>query len=110
MIPGFSQAKVPKDVLEKQENKMKKWKYAIQSMTKEEIETPELLDKQTSRIQRIAKGSGTTTSEIRELLKQYKMMNELVKSQSSLEGLEQGKIDQKTMQKMAKKFRGKIKL
>jgi signal recognition particle subunit SRP54 len=109
MIPGFSQAKVPKNVLEKQENKMKKWKYAIQSMTKQEIETPELLEKQTSRIQRIAKGSGTTTSEIRELLKQYKMMNDLIKSQSSLEGLEQGKIDQKTMQKMAKKFRGKIK-
>ncbi len=109
MIPGFGQAKVPKEVLEKQENKMKRWKYAIQSMTKQEVETPELLEKQTSRIARVAKGSGTTTSEIRELLKQYKMMNELVKSQSSLEGLEEGKIDQKTMQKMAKKFRGKMK-
>ncbi len=109
MIPGFSKAKVPKEVLEKQEGKMKRWKFAIQSMTKQEIENPELLEKQTSRIQRIAKGSGTTTSEIRELLKQYKMMNELVKSQSSLEGLEQGKIDQKTLQKMAKKFKGKMK-
>ena len=110
MIPGFSQAKFPKDVLGKQETKMKKWKYAIQSMTKQEIENPEILEKQTSRIKRVAKGSGTTTSEIRELLKQYKIMNELVKSQSSLENLEQGKIDQKTMQKMAKKFKGKIKL
>jgi signal recognition particle subunit SRP54 len=109
MVPGFGQAKVPKEALEKQEKKMKMWKYAIQSMTKQEIENPELLDKQTSRIARVAKGSGTTTSEIRELLKQYKMMKELVKSQSSLEGLEQGKIDPKTLQKMAKKFRGKIK-
>lgn len=110
MIPGFGKAKVPKEALEKQENKMRRWKYAIQSMTKQEIENPELLDKQTQRIARIAKGSGTTTSEIRELLKQYKVMNELIKSQSSLEGLEQGNIDQKTLQKMAKKFRGKIKL
>lgn len=110
MIPGFSQTKVPKEILEKQEKKMKNWKYAIQSMTKQEVENPDLFDKQTSRIQRVSKGSGTTTSEIRELLKQYKMMNELVKSQSSLEGLEQGNIDQKTLQKMAKRFKGKIKL
>ena len=48
--------------------------------------------------------------ELDELLKQYKMMNDLVKSSSSLEGLEQGKIDQKTLQKMAKKFKGKIKI
>lgn len=109
MIPGFSQAKVPKEVLGKQENKMKRWKYAIQSMTKDEIENPEILEKQTSRIKRVAKGSGTTTSEIRELLKQYKMMQGLIKSQSSMEGLEQGKIDKKTMQKMAKQFKGKIK-
>ncbi len=109
MVPGFGKAKIPKEVLEKQESKMKRWKYAIQSMTKQEIENPGMFDKQTSRIQRVSKGSGTTTSEIRELLKQYKMMSELVKSQSSLEGLEQGQIDQKTLQKMAKKFRGKMK-
>ncbi len=109
MVPGFGKAKIPKEVLEKQENKMKKWKYAIQSMTREEIENPELFEKQTSRISRVAKGSGTTTSEIRELLKQYKMMNDLVKSQSSMEGLEKGQLDKKTLQKMAKQFRGKIK-
>jgi signal recognition particle subunit SRP54 len=106
MIPGLGQAKIPQNMLEKQEAKMKHWKAAIDSMTKEEIENPELLEKQTSRIARIAKGSGSTTSEIRELLKQYKMMNEMIKSQSSLAD---GKIDQKTLQKMAKRFKGKIK-
>ncbi len=112
MIPGLGNAssKIPKETLEKQENKMKHWKYAIQSMTKEEIENPELFDKETSRIQRVAKGSGTTTSEIRELLKQYKMINEMMKSQSSMEGLSRGKIDKKTMMKFAKKFKGKIKI
>jgi signal recognition particle subunit SRP54 len=106
MIPGLGQAKIPEGMMEKQEQKVKHWKSAISSMTKEEIENPELLEKQTSRIARIAKGSGTTTSEIRELLKQYKMMNEMIKSQSSLS---EGKIDQKTLQKMARKFKGKMK-
>jgi len=78
MVPGMSAAKVPKDVLAKQEAKMKHWKNAISSMTEEEIDNPEVLEKQTSRIQRIAKGSGTTTTEIRELLKQYKMMQKVL--------------------------------
>jgi len=107
MIPGMSTAKVSKDVLAKQEQKMTHWKNAISSMTEQEIETPEILEKQTSRIQRIAKGSGTTTTEIRELLKQYKMLKEMMGMQSNLA---EGKIDQKMMQKMAKKFKGKIKL
>jgi len=107
MIPGMSAAKVPKGMLEKQEAKMKHWKDSISSMTEEEIENPEILEKQTSRIQRVAKGSGTTTTEIRELLKQYKMIKEMMGMQT---GLAEGKIDQKTMQKMAKKFRGKVKI
>ena len=107
MIPGMSAAKVPKNVLAKQESQMGHWKNAISSMTEEEIENPEVLEKQTSRIKRIAEGSGTTTTEIRELLKQYKMLKEMMGMQG---GLAEGKIDQKMMQKMAKKFRGKIKL
>lgn len=106
MVPGMSAAKVPKNVLNKQEDKMKNWKNAISSMTEQEIENPELLEKQTSRIARIAKGSGTTTTEIRELLKQYKMLKEMMGMQS---GITDGNIDQKMMQKMAKKFQGKMK-
>ena len=106
MIPGMSSAKIPKAALEKQEAKMKNWKCAISSMTEEEIENPEILEKQTSRIARIAKGSGTTTTEIRELLKQYKMLKEMMSMQS---GMAEGNIDPKMMQKMAKKFKGKMK-
>ncbi|MCR4285100.1 MAG: signal recognition particle receptor subunit alpha [archaeon] len=106
MVPGISAAKVPKDVLKKQEEKMKHWKTAISSMTEEEIENPEIIEKQTNRIKRIAKGSSTTTTEIRELLKQYKLLKEMMGMQG---GLAEGKIDQRTMQKMAKKFKGKIK-
>ncbi|MEM4331059.1 MAG: signal recognition particle receptor subunit alpha [Candidatus Pacearchaeota archaeon] len=111
LIPGFSSAsdKISKEELEKQQEKIKRWKYAIQSMTKEERENPDLLEKQTTRIQRISKGSGVTTSEIKEMLKQYKIMRDLIKSQSSLEGFEEGKINKKLMMRIAKKFKGKFK-
>ena len=103
MIPGMSAAKIPKEALQKQEAKMKNWKSAISSMTETEIENPEILEKQTSRIARIAKGSGTTTTEIRELLKQYKMLKEMMGMQS---GMQDGNLDPKMMQKIAKKMKG----
>lgn len=108
MIPGMDRIKdkiSSKDISE-QESKLKKWKNAINSMTEEEIENPEILEKQTSRMQRIAHGSGTNTSDIRMLIKQYKLLNEMIKSQKSLAD---GNMDQKTMMKLAKKFKGKIK-
>lgn len=109
MIPGLGKAKerISSSDLENQQSKLTKWKNAINSMTPYEIENPEVLEKQTSRIQRISKGSGTSTSDIRALLKQYKMLSELIKSQSSLSS---GNLDQKTMMKLAKKFgKGKFK-
>jgi len=106
MIPGLGKAKVPEEALETQQEKAKHWKHAINSMTKNEQENPEILEKETSRIQRIAKGSGTTTSEIRSMLKQYKMLKEMIKSQSQIS--EKG-MDQKTIMKLAKKFGRKMK-
>lgn len=108
MIPGMGNVKekIGEEQLESQQNKVKRWKHAINSMTQEEIENPEILEKQTSRIQRIAHGSGTTTSEIRALIKQYRMLHEMIKSQSSLS---EGTMDQKTLMKMAKKFGKKMK-
>jgi len=108
MVPGLGNLKdkISPEMMESQEGKIKKWKAAISSMTKAEKEDPELLEKQTSRIARIAKGSGNTTSDIRALLKQYKMLQELVKSQSSIS--EKG-LDQKTMMKLARKFGKKMK-
>ena len=108
MIPGLGKAKekISSGQLEQQQKKLKNYKNAINSMTQEEIETPEVLEKQTSRIQRIAKGSGTSTTDVRMLLKQYKMLKDLIKEQSSLE---EGKLDQKTLMKMAKKL-GKKKM
>ncbi len=109
MIPGLGKAKekIPESLIESQQEKIKRWKHAIKSMTEYEIENPEVLEKQTSRIQRIAKGSGITTSDIRALIKQYKMLNEMIKSQSQLS---EGNLDQKTMMKLARKFGKKMRL
>ncbi len=110
MIPGVGNAinKIPKSELEKQEKKMVRWKSAINSMTEEEIENPEILEKQSSRIARVAKGSGTTTTEIRMLLKQYKLLKDMLYS-SSADKLASGQIDKKMMQKIAKQMKGKVK-
>ncbi|MEK6934266.1 MAG: signal recognition particle receptor subunit alpha [Nanoarchaeota archaeon] len=95
MIPGMGNVDIPKEMLEGQEEKLVKWKYIMQSMTKEELEDPDLLS--STRIERIAKGSGCTTKEVRELLKQYRQAKKLMK-------LMKGKDPSKLM----KKFKGKI--
>jgi signal recognition particle subunit SRP54 len=78
MIPGGGMMKLPKDFdFSKQEKKMKKWGFIIQSMTKEEKENPNSINP--SRIKRIAKGSGTTESDVRELIKYYNQMKKMMK-------------------------------
>ncbi len=108
MIPGFSgiEKKVPENLLENQEAKIAKWEHIIKSMTPEEKTNPEIFDKETSRISRVASGAGVSNSDIRSLLKQYKLLNEMIKSGSDMD-MSQG-MNQKQMQKLMKKF-GKIK-
>ena len=77
MIPGFSGMKMPKEALQVQEGKLTKWKIAMDSMTKKEREFPDIIDG--DRIKRISKGSGVPESEIRDLLKQYKMAKKMMK-------------------------------
>ncbi len=75
-------------------------------MTPEERENPEILEKQTSRISRIAKGAGVNNSDIRSLLKQYKLLNDMIKSGGDMD-MSQG-LSQKQLQKLAKKFGKKL--
>ena len=103
MIPGFGNAKIPENALENQQEKISKWEHIVKSLTPEEVDNPELLEKQTSRIARVAKGSGVHTSDVRGLLKQYKMLNEFIKS-GDIAGMESGQLSQKQMMKLAKKF------
>lgn len=103
MVPGLGglKAKTP-SLFDVQESKMKKWRYAIDSMTPEERENPEKLS--SNRIARISKGSNVSTSDIRELIKQYKLVREFLSSAKGMKGLGSGNIDKRTLQKLAKKF------
>ena len=107
MIPGLGNAKIPENLIGTQEEKIKKWEHIIKSMTPEERANPELLKKQTSRIARVAEGSGVNNSDVRSLLKQYDMLQEMIKGGVDSD-MSQG-FSQKQMQKMMKKF-GKKKM
>lgn len=74
MVPGFSIQLPGEDQVKVTERKMDKWMAIIQSMTYEEIEKPELIEKEKSRMRRIAAGSGTTVEDVRELIEHYKQL------------------------------------
>jgi signal recognition particle subunit SRP54 len=76
-MPGMS-GMVKEDQLDQQEEKMEKWRYIIQSMTKLEKEDPDLLN--ASRIKRIARGSGWSEHEVKDLLKAYKNSKTMMKA------------------------------
>jgi len=78
MIPGF-ELKLPIEIDHKElEKKIDKWIAIINSMTYEELENPEIIDR--SRMKRIAYGAGVSIDEVRELLRQYEAMKKLLKT------------------------------
>ena len=76
MIPGMS-GKVSEKDMEASQEKLRKFRIIMDSMTKEELEDPKLL--KSSRVARIARGSGTTPRDVRELIKQYNMSKKAIK-------------------------------
>ncbi len=106
MIPGMEKAKISEEKLGAQEQKIKRWEHILNSMTQEEKKQPTIILKQTKRISRIAKGAGVNTSDVRSLLKQYELLQSMIKD-STKNNFSEG-MDQKQMQKMIKKL-GKIK-
>lgn len=77
LIPGFS-FNIPEEFQEISKEKIKKFSAIIESMTKEEKEHPEIIDR--SRMRRIALGSGTSLRDVQELLNQYKNMKKIMKT------------------------------
>ena len=77
MIPGMSYD-IPEDALNVAEGRLEKWRVVIQSMTPSEREDPKVFN--SSRIKRVAKGSGTNEKEVKELLKQYSLMRRMLKT------------------------------
>ena len=77
MLPGMSY-NIPEDMLNTAEGRLEKWRVMIQSMTSEEKDDPKIFN--ASRMKRVAKGSGTSEKEVKELLKQYVMMRRMLKT------------------------------
>lgn len=69
--------KLPKEAQELAEIKMEKWKAAMQSMTRKELNDPKMISG--SRVTRIARGSGTTPKDVKELLKQFFASQKMMK-------------------------------
>jgi len=76
MLPGMSYD-VPEEMLNTAENRLEKWRVIIQSMTPEEKENPKIIS--SSRGRRVARGSGTSEKDVKELLKQYVMMRKMLR-------------------------------
>lgn len=77
MIPGMSY-NIPDDMMEMAEDRLQKWRVIIQSMTPSERDEPKTFN--SSRIKRVARGSGTSEKEVKELLNQYGMMKKMMKT------------------------------
>ncbi|UCH02093.1 MAG: signal recognition particle protein [Candidatus Bathyarchaeota archaeon] len=77
MIPNMGY-RLPENALDEAEDRLKKWHYIIQSMTKEERDDPKILS--SSRIKRVARGSGTSEKEVKKLIKQYFTMRKFMRS------------------------------
>ena len=79
-LPGVSKIKSQMDQAGVDEKIISQNEAVILSMTKRERENPKLIDG--SRKKRIANGSGTDIATINKLLKQFKMMSDMMKKMS----------------------------
>ena len=80
MLPGVSKIKKQMDNANIDESIIKTNEAIILSMTKDERLNPKIINN--SRKKRISSGSGVDTSTINKLLKQFKMMSNMMKKMS----------------------------
>ncbi len=76
MIPGMGGVMRQVGDMSPAEDEMKKMKVICQSMTKEEKTNHTIIKE--SRVKRIARGSGTSTSQVDEFLKKFKQMKKMM--------------------------------
>ncbi len=76
MIPGMGFS-IPDEAIKVGEEKMRRFRVIMNSMNRHELKNPKILN--SSRIRRIALGSGSSEAEVRELIKQYEMMKKMMK-------------------------------
>lgn len=68
---------VPDEMIVQSEEKLKKYKYMINSMSRRERSDPEMIDRE--RMDRIAMGAGVKADEVRELLTHFRTAKKMIK-------------------------------
>ncbi|MEM0160272.1 MAG: signal recognition particle protein Srp54 [Thermoplasmata archaeon] len=92
-LPGSE--KLNKEAIEDSEIKLKRYRVILDSMTYDELENPDLI--KGSRIERIARGSGSPEEEVRELMREY---NKMLKTVKAMKG------DRKLLKTLKGQFKG----
>ena len=90
MLPGVSKIKSQMKNSAIEESMLIENEAIILSMTKKEKESPKIISG--SRKQRISSGSGVDVSKINKLLKQFKMMSDMMKKMSKGKKIPSGTI------------------
>ncbi len=98
MLPGMNKMKGLKD-MKVDEKQLSHVEAIVKSMTKNERSNPEILN--ASRRKRIAKGSGTSVTEVNRLLKQFEDMKKMMKQFTQMS---KGPMGKKGKKKMPFKF------
>ncbi|MFX1293631.1 MAG: signal recognition particle receptor subunit alpha [Promethearchaeota archaeon] len=70
-------AKLPDGISNVAEEKLDLWKYIMDSMTEKEMNQVKIINR--SRVNRIARGSGTNPQNVKELIQQYNMFKKMMK-------------------------------
>ncbi|WP_128904160.1 signal recognition particle protein Srp54 [Halorubrum amylolyticum] len=99
MIPGMGGGmmdQLPDDAMDVTQDRMRRFERIMDSMTEEELENPRVVGQ--SRTERIARGSGTDTETVQQLLEQHSMMEQTI---GQFQGMGEG-----DMQRMMKKMGG----
>jgi signal recognition particle subunit SRP54 len=109
-MPFGNKLQIPKGALDVQQEKMKDWKIIISSMSRQEKTDSEVFkDSKKSRFTRIANGSGKSFDDVRELYTHFKKTKKMMKQMKGLNGMNMdGNMDEKKMQKLLNKFKGKL--
>jgi len=98
MLPGANKMKEKMDQANIDEKMLIENEALILSMTKKEKENPKIISG--SRRKRIAKGSGVDVSKINKLLKQFKMMSDMMKKMSQGKKIPSGMIPDEMLNKL----------
>jgi len=81
MLPGGFSGKLKDADMDNTQDKLKKFRFIMDSMTDEEMNDPSII--RSSRIKRIARGAGVENKDVKELLKYYDMTKRMMKGFSS---------------------------